>query len=189
MLQEFRSRRALRRGHRPAPRGPQVIAGRSWSSNTVTSAILWLLIALAAAFLYQGGFVLRLPQIGGGTTVAAVFSLCDSGGTSYCVIDGDTFRYRGERIRLLDIDAPETHPPRCAYERDLGGRATRRLHELLNQGPFALHAGFRDEDRYGRKLRTVTRDGESIGAISSFRKAWRALRRWTAAVVLSLATR
>lgn len=115
--------------------------------------------------MYQGGFVLRLPQIGGGTTVAAVFSLCDSGGTSNCVIDGDTFRYRGERIRITGIDAPETHPPRCEYERELGTRATRRLRELLNQGAFVLHAGLRDEDQYGRKLRAVTRDGELLGAI------------------------
>lgn len=42
-------------------------------------------------------------------------------------------------------------------------RATQRLHALLNQGPFTLEPIDRDADRYGRKLRIVTRGGESIG--------------------------
>ena len=32
-----------------------------------------------------------------------------------CVIDGDTFYLRAaSSIRIADIDAPETHPPRCS---------------------------------------------------------------------------
>jgi hypothetical protein len=81
------------------------------------------------------------------------------------VIDGDTFDYAGERIRIVGIDAPETHPSRCAYEAELGARATRRLGELLRAGQFELRAAGRDEDAYGRKLRRVYRDGESIGAV------------------------
>jgi micrococcal nuclease len=168
MLAEFRRNRVLRRGRRPAASPVRALAGRSRPLSPATSAVLWLLIFAAAGVVYQlnnGGFVLRLPEIGERTTAAAVFSLCDRGGTSNCVIDGDTFRYQGQRIRIMDIDAPETHPPRCAYERDLGARATRRLHQLLNAGPFVLRAGFRDEDQYGRKLRTVSRDGRSIGDI------------------------
>ena len=79
------------------------------------------------------------------------------------VIDGDTFRYRGEKIRLADIDAPETHRARCAYEAELGARATRRLEQLLRQGSFTLDPADRDEDRYGRKLRIAMREGNSIG--------------------------
>ncbi|NKK40100.1 thermonuclease family protein, partial [Rhizobium leguminosarum bv. viciae] len=33
----------------------------------------------------------------------------------------------------------------------------------LNAGKFSLAAGFRDEDKYGRKLRTVFRAGNSLG--------------------------
>lgn len=134
----------------------------------MTSAALWLVIVAAVVLAYQlntGGFVLRLPEIGNGMTAAARFGFCDELRTSNCVIDGDTFRYEGERIRIMDIDAPETHPPRCAHERDLGERATRRLHALLNEGPFVLRAGFRDEDQYGRKLRRVSRDGRSLGDV------------------------
>ena len=78
------------------------------------------------------------------------------------VIDGDTFRYRGEKIRVADIDTPEVHG-RCAYETALAARATARMAELLESGPFELQQTSRDEDRYGRKLRVVTRNGRSLG--------------------------
>ena len=35
--------------------------------------------------------------------------------------------------------------------------------ELLAAGPFELSPVDRDEDRYGRKLRVVTRNGRSLG--------------------------
>jgi endonuclease YncB( thermonuclease family) len=34
---------------------------------------------------------------------------------------------------------------------------------LLNAGAFSLERGDRETDRYGRALRVVTRDGQSIG--------------------------
>jgi endonuclease YncB( thermonuclease family) len=80
------------------------------------------------------------------------------------VIDGDTFDYGGDRIRIADIDTPEVRGE-CASETALAARATERLDELLAAGPFALEAIGRDEDRYGRKLRIVTRGGESLGAV------------------------
>lgn len=78
------------------------------------------------------------------------------------VIDGDTFRYGGEKIRIADIDTPEVQG-RCPYETALAARATDRLAALLAVGPFQLETVGRDEDRYGRKLRVVTRGGRSIG--------------------------
>jgi endonuclease YncB( thermonuclease family) len=78
------------------------------------------------------------------------------------VIDGDTFLYGGEKIRIADIDTPEVQG-RCAEESALAARATDRLAVLLAQGPFTLESIERDEDRYGRKLRIVTRGGRSIG--------------------------
>jgi len=95
---------------------------------------------------------------------ARQFGYCYTGGGWNCVVDGDTFWMEGVKIRVADIDAPETHPSRCSYEDDLGQRATARLHDLLNQGPVVLEAlPDRDEDRYGRKLRIVTRNGNSLG--------------------------
>lgn len=98
-------------------------------------------------------------------TLSASFSICDAGARTNCVVDGDTFWHQGEKIRIADIDTPELSPPRCAREKQLGQAAKRRLHALLNAGRFSLNAGWRDEDRYGRNLRTVTRQGRSIGDI------------------------
>jgi micrococcal nuclease len=91
------------------------------------------------------------------------FSFCHTGGGTNCVVDGDTFWMDGVKIRIADIDTPETHPPRCASEAALGARATARLQALLNAGPIALEGVDRDADRYGRKLRIVTRGGRSLG--------------------------
>jgi endonuclease YncB( thermonuclease family) len=86
----------------------------------------------------------------------------EAGGNTVDVIDGDTFRYGGDKIRIADIDTPEVDG-RCPAESELAAKATQRLTVLLAQGPFTLERVERDEDRYGRKLRIVTRGGRSIG--------------------------
>jgi micrococcal nuclease len=95
--------------------------------------------------------------------VRARFGLCHSGGGTNCVVDGDTLWIGGQNVRLADIDAPETHAPRCASEQALGDRATRRLHALVNSGAVTLSSIDRDQDRYGRKLRIVAVGGASVG--------------------------
>ena len=93
------------------------------------------------------------------------FGFCHIGGGINCVVDGDTIWMDGVKIRVADIDAPETHPSRCPAEADLGNRATLRLQQLLNAGPVTLEQVGRDEDRYGRKLRILVRQGRSLGDI------------------------
>jgi endonuclease YncB( thermonuclease family) len=100
-----------------------------------------------------------------GAGARATFSLCYSGGGTNCVVDGDTIWMDGAKIRIADIDAPETHPSRCAEEERLGRAATLRLQALLNAGPVRLAAADRDEDRYGRKLRSVMRGNTSLGEV------------------------
>jgi micrococcal nuclease len=95
--------------------------------------------------------------------MARPYPLCSSSIRRNCVVDGDTFYTAKNKIRIADIDAPETHPPRCALEADLGDRATTRLSELLSAGSFELVRADRDEDRHGRKLRIIIRNGRSIG--------------------------
>ena len=80
------------------------------------------------------------------------------------VIDGDTFVYGEERIRIADIDTPELRG-RCPEEKRLARQATQRLDALLAAGPFELHRVGRDRDRYGRQLRVVTRNGRSLGDV------------------------
>ena len=131
------------------------------------SYALWIFIGLAgvAVVLNGGGPHLKLPEIGIDTSVTQSFAMCGGSRRDNCVIDGDTFRFDGEKIRIADIDAPETHPSRCAEEARLGTAATNRLQELLNEGPFRMRTQGRDEDQYGRKLRVVTRDGRSLGTV------------------------
>ena len=98
-------------------------------------------------------------------TQTASFGMCRSGGGTNCVVDGDTIWYRETKIRIADIDTPETHQPKCAAEAKLGAAATRRMLQLVNAGPFTLQSINRDEDRYGRKLRVITRGGKSLGEL------------------------
>ena len=98
-------------------------------------------------------------------TEAASFVFCHNNGGTNCVVDGDTIWYRGTKIRITGIDTPETHQPKCAAEAKLGAAATRRMLQLVNAGPFTLQSINRDEDRYGRKLRILTRGGKSLGDI------------------------
>ena len=64
--------------------------------------------------------------------LAAAFALCTAGPRTTCVVDGDTFWLNGEKVRIADINAPETHEAGCAEERALGQQAARRLVALLN---------------------------------------------------------
>jgi micrococcal nuclease len=112
------------------------------------SAILAALFALSPAHDHE---VARFARCAGPVRVT-------------CVVDGDTFWYRGAKIRVADINAPEVSAPRCAAEARLGARATRRLAALLSAGPFTLQPADRARDSYGRRLFTVTRGGESLGA-------------------------
>ena len=80
------------------------------------------------------------------------------------------------------INTPETSEPGCAYEAQLGAQATARLTQLLNQGAFAVapNPDGRDEDQYGRKLRVLTRGGESLGdtlVAEGLAEEWQGYRR------------
>jgi endonuclease YncB( thermonuclease family) len=48
------------------------------------------------------------------------------------LIDGDTFVHEGERIRIIEIDTPETWRPRCERELQLGLAAKQELRRLFN---------------------------------------------------------
>ena len=118
-----------------------------------------------------------------GTAAVAAerYGVCRSPGQQSCVVDGDTIRHKGLKIRIADIDTPEISEPKCASEAALGHRAKDRLVELLNKAPFEIvPMGGRDEDVYGRKLRVLMRDGRSIGMIlveEGFARRWTGARR------------
>ena len=99
----------------------------------------------------------------GAGAIRASFTYCYSGGGTNCVVDGDTFYLNGAKVRIAGIDAPETHPPRCAEEARLGNEATSQLHDLLNSGAVTMTSIDRDRDVYGRLLRNVAVNGADVG--------------------------
>lgn len=113
-------------------------------------------------------------------TVDQTFTRCGLRRGYACVIDGDTFKLGDRKVRIIGIDAPETHPPRCAEEARLGEAATAKLQALLNQGPFAMAGpSYGDKDRYGRDLRTLTRsapDGSKQSIAADMRESGLARR-------------
>lgn len=72
------------------------------------------------------------------------------------MVDGDTFRLWGERIRIVGIDAPEIGQPGA-------DRATARLNTLLRAGPLTLVRHGRDV--YCRTLADVYVNGVSVAAV------------------------
>ncbi|WP_340588497.1 thermonuclease family protein [Erythrobacter alti] len=132
--------------------------------------LLAVFLVLVAADSFRGGAVAHwgfapwTPEPTASDPEAAWFQLCVGPVRYTCVVDGDTIWYHGEKIRVLDIDAPEVSSPECRREAELGERATLALRDVLNEGPFSLSRdGFEpNRDRFGRQLRRVTREGEPI---------------------------
>ena len=156
---------------------------RPWWREVSPITVALPLAAFTAVFVWptaRTGEALDLPRRGQDRE-AANFAMCGgSGERDNCVVDGDTFWYRGDKIRIADINTPEVSEPDCVREARLGARATGRLHALLNAGPFTLEAVDRDSDAYGRLLRTVTRGGESLGATlvgEGLAEEWQGYRR------------
>ena len=144
---------------------------RRWRRNSMpvlAVTLAGMLIGGAmGVVLREGSLSAALLESGPASSHVAqqAFPVCAGGRRVTCVVDGDTFWLDGVKIRIADIDTPEISKPGCSAEAALGARATVRLAELLVEGPFELSAADRDEDRYGRKLRIVSRQGQSLGEI------------------------
>ncbi len=137
-------------------------------------AALMVFMALAAAWPQVAPALTSLPGAssligtaqqtqgsGIARTAARKFPLCGTGKRMNCVVDGDTFWINGEKVRIADINAPEVSNPKCGAEKARGDKATRRLQSLLNEGRFEMRGS--GSDKYGRSLRTLHRDGRSLG--------------------------
>lgn len=81
------------------------------------------------------------------------------------VIDGDTFRLSsGERIRIADIDAPESRADqaKCAVEQARGKVVTRAVIPLLKGREVSVERVGRS---YDRTVARVRMGGDDLGAI------------------------
>jgi endonuclease YncB( thermonuclease family) len=130
------------------------------SARVSLAPILMSAMAFGAfVFWHSGGFEAEADA-----STSTHFTVCGSGPRYNCVVDGDTLYYRGEKIRVADINTPEIQGADCQQEARLGERAKFRFLELLNSGHvYVEHWGARDRDQYGRQLRVVMRDGRSLG--------------------------
>ncbi len=115
-------------------------------------------------------------------------------GNTIVIIDGDTVALpcsprpcKSERVRLVDIDAPEMFRTRCEAESIAGFEAKERLAELLRGQKVEIER--KGKDRYRRTLARLSVEGHDIGAMlmreghaiswKPGRAAWEArLRHW-----------
>lgn len=119
-------------------------------------------MAKKAAFISIG---VAASLIAGGAVYATTAN-SDKHGTVIKVVDGDTLdiRIAGEdtRVRLLNVDTPETVDPNKPVE-CLGPEASGYLKALLEPGDKVdLEYDVEREDRYGRTLAGVFKDGDLV---------------------------
>ena len=76
------------------------------------------------------------------------------------VVDGDTLRVDGERVRIANVDTPETQAGQfeCLAEKLLGDLATERAKTLIASGAVVIWPEGR-ADAYRRPLVRVMVDG------------------------------
>jgi len=102
--------------------------------------------------------------------------LCGSARRINCVVDGDTLWLDGEKIRIVNIDAPEVNG-RCRTETVRAATATRVLAALVSNRLIRLER--EGVDKYGRTLASlVTPEGDVGSALVQQRLAvhWRGRR-------------
>jgi len=132
--------------------------------GTRQALVLVPLLLLAGALL-EPSLIAPFGPLATRELVTATFTPCGPGRGVACVIDGDTFKLGDRKVRIVGIDAPELIEPYCPEEAALARRSADRLLTLLNQGPFDMVAHrLRRQDRHGRDLMVLERNGASIGS-------------------------
>lgn len=96
------------------------------------------------------------------TTMPRAMPVCGSGRRVNCVVDGDTLWLDGEKIRLVNIDAPEVKA-RCRAESVRAAEATHELARLVDRHP--LRIAREGADRYGRTLAAISTAEGDVGDI------------------------
>ena len=92
------------------------------------------------------------------------------------VIDGDTIRIHHQQpdVRLVGFNAPETRRAQCDFERDLGGKATARLRDIVRSSKLdfefvacSCRSGTEGTSscNYGRRCGTLKANGQDVGVI------------------------
>lgn len=83
-----------------------------------------------------------------------------------CVVDGDTLWEKGKKLRMLEIDAPETFGAACERERQMGEAAKNRLIALMERGYRIRYSGEKDRTSDKRDLvEVILSDGRDAGQV------------------------
>ncbi len=81
------------------------------------------------------------------------------------VEDGDTFAWRGHRVRMLGIDCAETNSPfHHGNQEPWGTRGEEFLREQIKNATKLSVIRIEQPDRYGRWLGYLLADGENVNA-------------------------
>jgi endonuclease YncB( thermonuclease family) len=92
------------------------------------------------------------------------------------IIDGDTIRIYDQRpdVRLVGFNAPESHRAICSAERELGEKASRRLHDIIRSSNLdfefvkcsCLSGTFGTQRcNHGRRCGTLKANGRDVGSV------------------------
>jgi endonuclease YncB( thermonuclease family) len=125
-------------------------ARRKSRYDNSTPVLVGLILAAACFFVFSAGI-----------------EASGADGISARVIDGDTIEntVTGERIRLANIDTPETGArAQCEAEREAGERAERAARNLIGGATVSIAPTGRT-DSYGRTIARVRVDGQDMGQI------------------------
>jgi endonuclease YncB( thermonuclease family) len=103
-------------------------------------------------------------------TPAAAIDICTGGNRAErkvtCVVDGDTIWQEGVKMRLLEIDTPETFEAQCDREKHLGEKAKLRLQALMSKGYRLADSGTKDRTSDHRNLvHVILPDGRDAGKV------------------------
>jgi endonuclease YncB( thermonuclease family) len=125
---------------------------------------------IVAGMLREEGFQVHLensreaftdPALGL-STFLNLPSLAESfDGPRAVIVDGDTIAIGSERIRLWNVDAPESFRPRCDAELVAGLKAKERLAQLLRRE--RVQSDRQRQDRYRRTLAWARADDRDVG--------------------------
>lgn len=143
----WRSRNLVSRDHARRPKHPR-------RPQTILSCLSAL--ALIAAIVFGVSNLRSFERAGDNSTATYPAS-------RFRVIDGDTIALGLERIRVENIDTPETGPRAgCQIEREFAARATQHAQLAFERSDSVdiLRTG---TDRYGRTLARVRLDGRDFG--------------------------